>query len=639
MVLTRNLDTILVPNVAVSIARSIEGDLVTLTDRILSSSHNNLSRTRGDNDSHFTLSGARTVRRGNRSGNGVSGGHSGLDIQRGSTVTSGPCVGHIALPAFLINIQRGVLALADCGSGSAHLQVSTEGLDHEVIRGLLTTLSSNHRNSVVTGRDVDGGSGVTRAPHEDTRNIRLSGQSGGGVLTEDIHTADRNLSRSSRNRNRDRLGSLSRFAVLIVDSISCEGVVASLIEVDSQSSLVLTSDLNTILVPNVSISITRSVEGDLVTLTDGVLSRGHNNLSRTRGDNDGHFAVGNTSTVGGLNRSSHSISGGLSGLDINRSSGATGGPLVGNITLPSILINIQRGVLALANCGSGSAHEQVSTKSGDIEVLRSQLTTLSGEHGNIVGTGGNRHRSSGITSAPHEDTLNIAVSIQGGHILLADDVHTSDRDLRRSRSNSNRNRSRSLSGNTTLNADSLSSEGVVASLVEVNRNRILVLTRNFDTVLVPDVTSDLRINRSGEGDLVAFANQVSGSSNREFSRQLVNDDRNLTLSGTRTVGGLNRSDDMVSGRAVGLDVNRGSGAVASLSIPEVGDIALPAFLINIQRGVLTAADAGSGSANKQVSTEGGNREGFGGHLTTLNSLHRHSVNTSRDNDALRVFTS
>ena len=532
-----------------------------------------------------------------------------------------------------------MLALANCGSGSSHLEVSTEGLDDEVIRSLLTTLSGNHRNSVVTGRNRNRGSGVTRAPHEDTRNIRLSGQGGGGVLTEDIHTSDRDLTRSSGNRDGHRLRSQSRFAVLIVDSLSSEGVVASLVEVDSQSSLVLTSNLDTILVPNVAVSVARSIEGDLVTLADGRLRSGHNNLSRTRGDNDGHFALSGARTVRRGNRSSHSVSSGLSGLDVNRGGRVASGPQVSNIALPAFLINIQSGVLTLANCGSRSAHLKVSTEGGNIEVLRSQLTTFSGVHRDIVRTGRNVDGGSGVTRAPHEDTRNIRLSGQGGGGVFTEDIHTSDRNLTRSRGNRDGHRLRSLSGNTTLNADSLSGEGVLTSLVEVHSNSILVLTSDLDTILVPNVSGNLRIDRSGEGDLHTLANRVGRSNNVESSGQFVNDDRHFTLSGTRTVGGVNRSGHMISGSRFRLDINRGSNAAVSLSIPLIRDIALPAFLINIQSGVFTLADAGSGSANEQVSTEGGNCERCGGHLATLNSLHRHSVNTSRDNDALSVLAS
>ena len=179
----------------------------------------------------------------------------------------------------------------------------------------------------------------------------------------------------------------------------------------------------------------------------------------------------------------------------------------------------------------------------------------------------------------------------------------------------------------------------MTSLVEVHSNSILVLTSDLDTILVPNVSGNLRIDRSGEGDLHTLANRVGRSNNVKSSGQFVNDDRHFTLSGTRTVGGVNRSGHMISGSRFRLDINRGSNAAVSLSIPLIRDIALPAFLINIQSGVFTLADAGSGSANEQVSTEGGNCERCGGHLATLNSLHRHSVNTSRDNDALSVLAS
>ena len=385
------------------------------------------------------------------------------------------------------------------------------------------------------------------------------------------------------------------------------------------------------------------MEAHLVTLTDRGRSRGvHNKRCGQRVDDDRHLTLSGARTVGGVHRSGHMVSGGLVGLDVNRGSRAVASlsiPEVSHIAFPTLLINIQRGMLALADAGGGSAHKQVGTEGLNVEVVGSQLTTLSGEDRNVVGTGRNRNRGGGVTGAPHEDTRNIRLSSQHSAVVLTKDIDTSNRNLGRSRIDSNRNRSRSLGGDTTLNADSLSSEGVLASLIEVDGNHILVLTRNLDTILVPDVTGNLRINRSREGNLLTLANHVRRSSDLERSGQLVDDDRHLTLSGTRTVGRRNRSGHMISSRAVGLDINRGSRAVASLSIPEVSHIALPTILINIERGVLAAADAGSGSAHKQIGTEGLNREGLRGHLTTLNSSHRHSVNTSRNDDRLLMRTS
>ena len=96
---------------------------------------------------------------------------------------------------------------------------------------------------------------------------------------------------------------------------------------------------------------------------------------------------------------------------------------------------------------------------------------------------------------------------------------------------------------------------------------------------------------------------------------------------------------MISGRAVGLDINRGSRAVVSLSVPSVSHITLPTILIDIQSGVFAAADARSRSAHKEIRTKSLNRERLRSHLTTLNRLQRNSIDTSRNRDALFVRTS
>ena len=609
LILTRNLNTVLIPDVSGGrgVASSVEAHLVTLTNRGGSRSVNSeLSRQRVDDDRHLTLSGARTALSNNSSRHMISGGSGGLDINRGSRAVASlsiPSVSHIALPAVLINIQSGMFALTDAGSRSAHQDISTEGFNREVLRSQVTTLSGGDSNIVNTSSNRHGSTLVTVVPSEGTRNVRMSGQSSAVGHAKHIVASDRNSRRSGFNSHHDRLGSESGNTTLVADSLGGNAVSTILIVVDGQVSLILTNNLNTVLVPNVSggRGVASSMERHLVALTNGSRSSGsHRKLCRQRVDNDRHFTLDGASTVRGRNSSSHMIGGRLIRLNVNRRSNAVTSlfvPEISDIALPSFLINIQRGMFTLTDAGSRSADNEVSTEGLNIEVLRSQLTAFRSNDGNIVRTSRNIDGGSGVTGGPHKDTLNIRVSSQSGNGILTKDIHTSDRNLSRSRINRHSDRLRSLSGDTTLIADSLSSEGVGASFVEVDRNDILVLTRNFNTVLVPNVAGNLRINRSSEGNLVAFADQSGGRSNGERSRQLVNDDRNLAFSRTRTVGRRNRCSHMISGRAVGLDVNSGSRAVVSLSIPLISDITLPTILIDIQSGVLTAADAGSGSAH------------------------------------------
>ena len=320
---------------------------------------------------------------------------------------------------------------------------------------------------------------------------------------------------------------------------------------------------------------------------------------------------------------------------------AAGGPSVGHIALPTILVNIERGVLALADSCSRSAHDEISTEGFNREVVRGHRTTLSSFDGHIVDTSRDNGGLANSTVAPSEGTRNIGVSMQCGGIVQTEDVVARNGNRARGRIHRDSHRSRSLGGDTTLNADSLSGEGVITSFIEVDGKDILVLTRNLNTVLIPDITGNLRINRSSESNLLTLADGIDISRNIEGGGQLVDDNGNLTLSSastSSTVRGGNYSRHMISSRAVGLDINRGSRAVASLSIPLISHIALPTILIDIQRGVFAAADAGSGSAHKEVGTEGLNREGFRGHLTTK-SLNRNRVSTGRNHNSILMRTS
>ena len=156
--------------------------------------------------------------------------------------------------------------------------------------------------------------------------------------------------------------------------------------------------------------------------------------------------------------------------------------------------------------------------------------------------------STNNTVAPSEGTLDIAVSGQSGRRVLTENIDTRDGNLRRSRVNSDSNRSRSLSRNTTVNADSFGCKCIVASLIEINRDSVLVLTRNLNTILIPDVTGNLRINRSREGDLLSLTNGIGTGRHIEDSRKLMNDNRNLARERARTIRGVDSSNNMISSR-------------------------------------------------------------------------------------------
>ena len=245
-----------------------------------------------------------------------------------------------------------MLTAADGGLAGGYEHLSTESLNGERLGSHLTTLRSGHRHSVNTGRNRNGALMRTGGPSPSTRYIRVSSQYSRIVLTNHIVTSDGNSGRSRINRHGHRLRGDSGNATLFIDSLRSEGVSTSLIEVDDQLSLVLTRNYNTILVPNVSGSITRSVEGDLLRLTNSSSARGHNNLLRQLVNDDGDDTFLVTSTIGRGNSSGNMISRGGIRLYINRGRSAVASlsiPLIGYVASPTILISIQGGMVAAAD--------------------------------------------------------------------------------------------------------------------------------------------------------------------------------------------------------------------------------------------------------------------------------------------------
>ena len=573
----------------------------------------------------------------------ISGGGVRLYIHSVSSAVASisiPLEGYIAFPTILSNIQSGVLAAADGSLACGNEHLSTEGLNCERLGSHFATLSSRHRHSVNTGRNRDAVGVRTVGPCPGASHVRVSGQNGGIVLANHIVASDGNSGRSRINRNGHRIGSDSGNTTLLVDSLSSDGVSTSLVEVDDQLSLVLTRNLNTVLVPDVTGSIARSVEDHLLSLANRGGVRSHNNLLRQLVHDDGNFTGSGTRTVGGVNSSSHMISGGGVRLYIHSVSSAVTSisiPLEGHIASPTILSSIERSVLAAADGSLACSNEHLSTEGLNCERLGSHFATLRSRHRHSVNTSRNCDAVGVRTGGPCPGASHVRVSSQNGGVILTNHIVTSDRNSGRSRINRDNNRLRSNSRDTAFLVDSLGSDGVSTSLVEVDDQLSLVLTRNLNTVLVPDVTGS--IARSVEDHLLRLTNRSGVRSYNNLLRQLVHDNSDDTFFVTRTVGRSNSSGNMISRSGIRLYINRGRGAVASLSIPQVGDIASPAILISIQGGVLAAADGGSACGHEQVGTESLNCKRLGSHLTTLSGGHRNRVNTGRNRDSAVVRTS
>ena len=375
------------------------------------------------------------------------------------------------------------------------------------------------------------------------------------IFTNHIVTRDRNCARSRSNSHSNRIRSLSRNTTLVVDTLHREVVNAVGREVHRQRCLVLTRNLNTILVPNVARQVGDvSRQRVLLVLANRVSRRGDRQLSRQLG-HDNRDAVNSLArTAGGVHRAGHHVSGRNERLYINAACMRTILPCVGHIARPTIFVSIQRNMLAFADSRLGSGNLYLRTEGRNCEVIARHRATFSGCHRNIIDTGSNRLRDTGRTVVPCERTRNIGVSRQNRTVIFANHIVTRNRNCARSRSNGHSNRIRSLSRNTTLVVDTLHREVVNTVGREVHCQRCLVLTRNLNTVLVPNVTSQVG-DVSRQRVLLVLANRVSRRGNRQLSRQRGNNNLDAVNAAASATGGIHRAGHHISGRNERLDID------------------------------------------------------------------------------------
>ena len=245
--------------------------------------------------------------------------------------------------------------------------------------------------------------------------------------------------RLHHNVNHNRLGSECRDTTVLADCLGGDSVAANLVEVDRKGSLVLTRNLNTVLVPNVSIGIAVSIESDLAAFANRIAVGQNRNLSRNRmnRDIDGtrHRATSVRTSRGGGNRVgvvSHRRSSGNRGT--GRGHETLTSPSVGNVVVrETSQVSVQHNHFAFANFHLVSIHLQVGTVGIDIEGLRGGTSTVGSGH-RVSTSRGRGEGSSGSTVAP---SVGISVSRVGSSVdrsrsAVADNVVARQREVRSS---------------------------------------------------------------------------------------------------------------------------------------------------------------------------------------------------------------
>ena len=544
-------------------------------------------RQRGNHNRDAVNSLACTRSGGNRTGNHIGSRNSRGNVNAACMRTILPCVSHIARPTSLVSIQRDMFASADSRLGSHNLYVGTEGRNCERSGGQLTTLTSLNRHRVNTSRNRVGSTNRTVAPCERTHYIGMSQQSRRIILTNHIVTSDCNRGRSLGHCHGKRIGSNCRYTTLSVDSLSGEVVRAIVREVDRQVSLILTRDLNTILVPNVTSGVAISVDRNLIVLTNNRTCKSCQVDSvRQRGNHNRDAVNSLACTRSGGNRTGNHIGSRNSRGNVNAACMRTILPCVSHIARPTSLVSIQRDMLASADSRLGSHNLYARTEGRNCERSGGHFATLSRSHRHCVNTSRNRVRSTNSTVAPCERTRHIGVSRQNCRVVLTNHIVTTDSNCGRSRSNRNRNRSRSHCRDTTFRIDSLGREVVDTIVIHINSQLALVLTRNLNTIQIPDITG-LCSRSSIHNSLIALTNSSRRRRDCQLARKFMNDNRDAVNSLASTASRSNRTGHHISGRFRRLNINA---ACMRTILPCVSHIACPAIFVSIQRNVFASAD-------------------------------------------------
>ena len=304
-VVTRDLNTILIPNISIRIGTryiSLDGSLRTLANSsiVIQDRDRRSGRSLEHCDGDGTCGGASTRLRGGGGGHRVSSRGGRGNIHRvgiGVVDTIGPSVGNVTSPLLSVGGQSNSLASANSGGGSHNDEVSANGVNGEVVRDGGTTMlaGSDHRVNARTNLDRFGSS--TRAPLVGVSTRSGSRDSGLLALADGVGTRDGQVGRSSFNFHDCVSRKLGR-TTLGAHSTNCELMIANLVQSHRQSSQVLTLNLNTVVIPNIMVSIGGgSGKGDHVALADVLRNRVAEGLTNI-GDNRSEDRVArNPSTI------------------------------------------------------------------------------------------------------------------------------------------------------------------------------------------------------------------------------------------------------------------------------------------------------------------------------------------------------
>ena len=387
-ILARNLNTVHIPNERSGIRRSCcKRSLLSSTNRF-SIDHKRRSSSRlvnrNNNTLDFFASINIVVRSRNRIGSRCCRSNRNRRV-RTQTIT--PIIGNIACPTISVSIQHNRLTLANRQIGSRDLKVGTKGGNSERIRGGGAG-SIGNLNSVNTGTHIRqlmrSGSSAAN-PFIRIRSIIRNSQCGGLAFANHIVTRDDHTLRSGIHSNRSRSSENSRLATLGAHTLNRIGMRASGSRANRDGRS-LTGNHLIVFIPYIICSITRSGDGCCFTLADssGICGNSRNARGgKTHNHDAGRFL---TRTALGFYRIGIVTSGRNHYINSGVGTCCTCGPLIRDVTRPTISVGIEGNMLIQANSRGTCGNLQVSTEFRNGERGRHGFATIGALCNHIVST-------------------------------------------------------------------------------------------------------------------------------------------------------------------------------------------------------------------------------------------------------------
>ena len=632
-VMTGDFNTILEPTISCkSIRSSFKGKLRTKTDRVTSSSGNDSNRFNIRNRIQCNHNRVRSLASTNLFTITTVRGHSSDDLipsgifsrgnsNGGTNSTVFPSIGNVINPLVSISRQSNRAARANRSGRSRDMHIGTELSNSERIGNDGAAIGGRSRHGVNTRINVNRVVSSAIRPAIGNCVKGISNQHSAVTVANNVVASNGQETRQSVNRiigssrnKRDTAIGVNNFGVHIVCTRDLVG--------KNQRVKVVTRNFNTVHIPNERTSSRgRSREDNLIIRTNGTSLAGRNGRSSRNRININHNSIRvGTATIRSLNiiqsissRRSH----------INSRIVRTGVPGINNIGIKNIAeICSQSHVLTFADVGSGSCDVHIRTKGINIEGHDIGLTTISALGNHRVETRNSiiSISRSKCTTIPRIFSCARSGSSELRRSTITNNLRTVDCENRRSGFNRHRN-SLGNRRDTTVGIDDTSGDAVNTGKMTIKADRAQVLTRNFNTVHIPNEGCG-GIRSCSDSSLRVLTHCHSCGRDCRSCGKCFQSKLDRVRIRTTTIRGLYKIFIICSGR------ENCDGGVMGTRAPSVNHIGInSATQIGAQHNRFATACINGGSDNVKISTDRSDGEGNGIRHTTIGALGNHSVDT------------